>query len=406
MSESEQSRLGAVGGSRGVLLGLFFVALFGTATQIVPASVLTLVMSDLRIGPSAAGWIVSATLLAEALLCLPIGFGLDRFDNRHIVLSGTVVIVAGNLWSWTAAVNGTFLQLVASRFVTGIGLAILWTSGANIVGSTFTGRNAATATGIFTASAPLGYVVAQFTGPVVAEYTRWETNFLLYAAASTTAFLLFAILAYRTADVRVEKEKATLGDFGRVFRDRTVWLIALMSFVGYSLNLVFNSWMPTYLTTKFGFELTKSGLLIGLFPLMGVFARASGGAISDHLLDGRRRPVPILSFVVTIPIIVVMLVAETSVVIALLLVLSGYFVQLGIGLFYTLVQELVSENVSGSAIAVLSTMSFIGGFSGPIVAGVLIEQTGTYLAAFGFAFGLAVLGVAFAMAAPEPNHQG
>jgi len=84
-------------------------------------------------------------------------------------------------------------------------------------------------------------------------------------------------------------------------------------------------------------------------------------------------------------------------------VLSGYFVHLGIGLFYTHIRELADEHVSGSAIAVLSMASFTGGFTAPIVVGWLIEQTGSFLSSF--AFGLSVCGVGLAWLAPDPNCQ-
>ena len=403
MTEPRGSGLGAFGGPRGALVATSLMALFGASTQIMPASILPLAMPDLGIGPSAAGWLVSATLLAQSFVSLPIGYAFDRYDTRHVVLVGTAIIVCGNVWSWVVALEGSFLWLVVSRLFTGVGIATLWTGGATIVGSTFTGDNAATATGVYTASAPLGYAVAQFVSPVVAAQWRWETNFLLYAAASAAAFLLFALLAYRTADTSVEGARTTLEDFGYVVRNRAVWYVAFMAFAGYSLNLFFNSWMPTYLTSEFGFDLASSGLLIALFPAMGVVARTSGGVISDRFLGGRRRPVPLVAFLVTTPLVVVMYLVQTPLLIAALLVLSGYFVQVGIGLFYTLVSELVAENVTGSAIAVLTTMSFVGGFSAPIIAGVLIERTGAYVAAFAFALGLSVLGVAFAVAVPEPG---
>jgi MFS family permease len=109
-----------------------------------------------------------------------------------------------------------------------------------------------------------------------------------------------------------------------------------------------------------------------------------------------------VSFLVTVPIVVVMVVTETPLVIVVLLVVSGYFVQLGVGLFYTHVRELVGEHVAGSALAVLTMASFTGGFTAPVIAGWLIGVSGSYLTSFGFAFGLALSGVVLAWLAPEP----
>lgn len=399
---TRRTRLGAVGGAPSVLIGTSLLSLFIAATQIMPASVLNPIMADLAISPSAAGWLVSLALLSPALLALPVGYALDRLDNRLVLLAGTVLVVGSNLWAWDAALRGGFVELLVARFVTGVGIIMTWTASANIVSAAFTGVNAATATGVFTASAPLGYVVGQGLPPLVAAEAGWEANFLVFAAASAAAYGVFALTAYRTAEVAETAETAALSDFWRVLTHRAVWVVAGMSFVAYSLNLFFNSWMPTYLNAEIGYSIAESGLLVALFPAMGVISRPSGGIVSDRFLGARRRPVPLASFLLTLPLVVVLWAIETPVVVIAMLVLAGFFVQLGVGIFYTYIRELVDDHVAGSAIAVLSMASFTGGFTAPVIAGWLIEQTGSYLTSFGFAFGLAVAGVALAVVAPEP----
>lgn len=402
MTASAGWRVGAFGGPYAVLAGTFLLSLFVAGVQIMPASVLTPIMRDLGVTPSAAGWLVSLTLLSPALLALPVGYALDRLDNRLVLLAGTVLVSGSSVWAWDAALGEAWGPLLTARFVTGVGIIMTWTAGANIVSAAFTGRYAATATGIYTASAPLGYVVGQGLPPLVAERAGWEANFPLFAAAVCGSFVLFAAAGYRTAAVAETDRTARVADFWDVLTRRAVWIVALMSFVAYSLNLFFNSWMPTYLVEELGYSLAESGLLVALFPAMGVLSRTSGGFISDRLLGGRRRSVPLLSFLVTAPLVVVLWAVDTPVVVVAGLVLSGYFVQLGIGLFYTYVRELVDPHVAGSAIAVLTMASFTGGFVAPVAAGWLIERTGSYLGSFGFAFGLAAVGVYLGAIASEP----
>ena len=402
MAGGSQLRLGAIGGPYAVLATTFLVSLFVAGVQIMPASVLTLVMSDLGATPTEAGWLVSLTLLMPAVLALPVGYGLDRFDNRYILALGVLIVVSVNVWAWEPALRGAFLELLAVRLATGVGIIMTWVSGANLVAEAFAEGNTATATGVYTASAPLGYVVGQALPPLVANSAGWEANFPVFAAAIGFSGLLFVLTAARTAAPAPSAGSADLADFGRVIRRRAVWIVALMSFVAYSLNLLFNSWMPTYLTEQLGYSIEDSGILVALFPFMGFLARTTGGVVSDRLLDERRRPVPLGSFALTAPIIVIMAVTETPLIVVVLLVLSGYFTQMGVGLFYTHVTELVDEHVAGSAIAVLTMASFTGGFTAPIIAGWLIERSGSYLTFFLFALGLSALGVALTWIVPEP----
>lgn len=402
MSGDREWQLGAIGGPYPVLIGTFLISLFVAGMQIMPASVLTLIMDDFAATPSEAGWLVSLTLLMPAVLALPVGYGLDRFDNRRILALGVLIVVLANVWGWDAGLRGAFLELLLVRLVTGVGIIMTWVSGANLVAGAFADGNTATATGIYTASAPLGYVIGQGVPPFIATNIGWEANFVVFAVLVGASGFLFALTSFRTASRAETDQTANLADFRRVIRRRAVWIVALMSFVAYSLNLLFNSWMPTYLNEELGYSIANSGILVALFPLMGFLGRTSGGVVSDRLLDERRRPVPLGSFAITLPIIIVMAVTETPVVVVLVLVLSGYFAQVGVGLFYTHVTELVDDHVAGSAIAVLTMASFTGGFSAPIIAGWLIEQTGSYLTFFGYALALTAFGIVLAWVVPEP----
>ncbi|MFB6220566.1 MAG: nitrate/nitrite transporter, partial [Halolamina sp.] len=386
---------------RGVLAGAWTMMLFAAAVQIMPASVLPLVMDDLAVGPGRAGWLVSASLITPALLSLFVGVALDRFASFRVVMAGTLVLVVANVWGWWAALAGDFVSLVVTRLLAGAAIATLWNAGATVVGGVFTGKRAATAMGVFTTAPPLGYAIGQFVPPFVAEAGGWELNFLVFAVLSLLAFLAYALVGGRNA-AGTPEERPTRAEFRAVFTSRTVWVVALMSFVGYSLHLFFNSWMPTYLSEEFGMALTASGALAALFPAMGVLSRLSGGWLSDRVFARRRKPIPLLAFGVSAPLVVLVSMASTTLALVALLALSGYFIQLSIGLFYTYVRELVDDRVAGSAVAVLSTASFVGASSSPVIAAALFTRTGTFAASFGYAAALALAGFALALFAPEP----
>jgi nitrate/nitrite transporter NarK len=162
-----------------------------------------------------------------------------------------------------------------------------------------------------------------------------------------------------------------------------------------------NSWMPTYLAENFTISLTLSGLLSALFPAVGIVSRASGGYVSDRLLGRRRIPILRVSFLVALP--ATTLIAYTTSVrfIAVLLVVAGFVIQLTFGIVYSYVQESVDAGISGTALSVLGTAGISGAFTAPLIAGALIRATGTYIIAFAYAVGIAVLGLGLAWIAPE-----
>lgn len=194
-----------------------------------------------------------------------------------------------------------------------------------------------------------------------------------------------------------------VGEYRRLLRDRTVVLLCALGFVSYSLYLFINSWMPTYLSAELGVSIARSGILVALFPLMGGVSRISGGLVTDRLLGGRRRPVVVASFVVSVPLLVASYLGTNVFVLTVTLVVLGFFVQLSLGLFYSYVPAVLPDRFATSGVALLTSVSLGGAFSAPIVAGFLIERSGAYLSAFGYAVGLAVLGTVGALFLVDPG---
>lgn len=387
-----------------LLGGMWAFGLAVTAFQIVPAGILPVVMDDLAVGPAAAGWLVSASLAAQALGNIPVGILIDRTSNRLMLGVAAVGMVVAGVGAWQAAAASAYWPLVASVAVGGVAIAAVITGGANLIGATFGSERRATAVAAFTTSAPAGYALGQFLGPVVAERADWSVNFLLFGGLAGVAFLGLLVIMTRVDAEPETGAQPSLADFGQLLRTRGIWVVCLLGFLAYSLYLLFNSWMPTYLSQNFGISMARSGLYAALFPAVGILARAGGGWVSDSLFGRKRRPVAVVTFLVTLPLIGLLVVTDVPLVLVLLLIPAGFFVQLGIGLFYTYAREVVDEGVTGTALAMLGLISFAGAFTAPVVAGGLIQETGAFLAAFTYAGALAVVGLVVAyVAAPEPN---
>lgn len=386
-----------------VLAGVSLIAFSVTAYQIVPASILPIARETLGIGAFAAGWLVSASLAAQAVTNVPIGVAIDRTSNWTIITLATLAMLVSGPWAWWAANDGSFWLLIAAIALGGAAIAGIITAGANLIGGIFPQHNRATAVAIYLSSPALGFTTGHLTGPHIARFLGWEYVFLVFAGCAGVAFVLFS-LSYRGLDS--EGEEATIpsrADFVRLFKNPHVWTVCLLGFMAYSLYLFLNSWMPSYLADVHGLSLVLGGAYAALFPAVGIIARATGGIISDRLFAHRRRPVALITFAVTLPILVVLVLLDIPIVIAVLLLPAGFFVQLGIGLFYTYAQEVVTDQVTGTALAMLGFISFTGAFSAPVIAGGLIDLTGSFFAAFVFSWVLAIGGIALAMIAPEPN---
>lgn len=387
--------------SFGIVFGVMVLAVGGTMYLIAPASVLPVVREELGIGPAAAGWIVSVMFGTQVLVSIPAGIGIDRLNNRRVVVAVALGFVVASVWSWFAAGNDDYWSLMASRAFAGALLAVGWNASVNVTRRSIHERRRATILGVFTASAPAGFALSHLYAPVTVEWLGWNSIFLVPAVLAAVGASLFLVASRHRDLTGGDTQTAGVDDFGRVLSNRRLWNVALLSFLAYSVYVFVNSWVPSFLTEEVGLTLGESGFLVALFPAIGIISRSGGGFVADRLFGSRNRPVVLASFVVTAPTIVAIMVVRRVLFVFLVLALAGLFVQLGIGLFYAYVDRIVEPNVAGTAIAVLSTLGFLGSFSAPVVAGVLIEWSHSYTLAFAYATTAAILGVVLAWCLDE-----
>lgn len=377
-----------------VLTGCFLVATGFNAYLFAPASIMPPFVAAFDIDKATAGLAISVVFLAWALLQVPSGLLVDRYDNRRLVWGGVVVFVGAAVAGLFAPTYPTFL---ATRFVGGTTAVFLWTANANIVAQSFPPTRRALGTSLFVTSAPAGVTLAQAIGPPLEAVVGWRGVVAAYAVVTLVGLPLFVL----ALDTPVRNETAlSPAKFAAALGDRKVLAIALSSFCAYSLFVFFNSWMPTYATEVIDVDVGQAGALAALLPAMGLAARPGGGWLSDRI-GRRRRPVIVAAFLLVIPALVVAVLATSVVGFAAALLLAGVGSQLGTGVFYVYVEEVSPDESGGTSLAVLMTLSIAGSLLAPVVAGWLVD-TVSWTAAFAFGGLLAVGGIVAVLPLPEP----
>lgn len=384
-----------------VVAGASLISASLAAYEIAPASVTPLVRETLGIGSSAAGLLVSIMFGAAVVTSLPVGAILDRTDSRVAIALAVGLLLAVGVLGWVAASRESFAGVLVSRFLGGTAYVVVWNAGIDIVSEAVRADRRATAVGVFTASGPVGFALGQGTGPVVAAQFGWPAVLVAFNALAVVGLAVFWPTSRGLGRVQ-SGGPPSLAEFGTVFRNRGVWLVAGLGFLAYSLYLAINTWAPSFLTEEVGMSLAAAGLLTALFPAVGVLARISGGALSDFFFGGHRRPVVLLSFVVATPFVAGFALARTVAVLVVALLGAGFAIQLTLGLSFAYVRELVSGRVAATAVAFQTSVGLGGAFLAPIVSGWLIDATG-YRTTFLLAAALSVAGIGLAWVAPEPE---
>ena len=395
----------STGGSRretlGLLIGFFALSTAAAAYEIAPASVLPVIQESLKLNASTAGWLVSIMYATAVVTSVPAGIAIDRFSVRRMIIFGTVALLVAGIWGWYAATAGAFLWLLVSRVLGGIAYVIFWNAGANVVGRAVAPRYRATAVGVFTASAPVGFALGQFGSPLVATVAGWPAILPLYAIMGVAGVTVF-LLATRHHVPGVDASAPNRTALRELFTSQAVWIVCVLCFLAYSLYLFVNTWLPSYLVNEFDISLAASGLLTALFPTIGAIGRSGSGIISDRVFSGKRRPVVVWSFIVATPTIVVFAFVSNLAFVGGAVIVVGFAIQLVTGLLFSYIAELVPPAVRTTAVSLLTSIGLLGAFAAPIAAGTIIDRAG-YGPTFLVAGGVAFIGILLALRAPEPK---
>jgi len=387
------------GSASGLVVGLFIISVAAAAYEIAPSSVLSLIQESLGVSPTAASGLISIVFATSVVISLPSGAVMDRVGPRKMVTAAGIALAITGVWGWAAATAGSYRLLLLSRVVGGACYVIVWNAGANLAGTVVGPERRATAVGFFTASGPVGFSLGLFGAPLIAAASSWPVALPVFATLGLVGVTLF-LVSSRGQSLGVDAETPDRAAFKRLFRDRTVWLLSTLCFLGFALYLFLNSWLPSYLAEGLGLSLAASGLLTALFPAVGIVARTTSGAVSDRLFGGRRRPVVLGAFLIATPGIAAFVVATTVPAIIALLVVVGFAVQTTLGLLFTYVAEVVEPAVRSTAVALLTSVGLLGAFLAPLGAGAIIEAAG-YQPAFLVAAVVAAVGVLVAWRTPD-----
>ena len=383
-----------------LVVGASLVSTGLAAYEIVPASVTPLVRDSLGVDATAAGLLVGAMFGTAVVVSVPIGVVLDRTNSRTAMAVAVLTLFVAGTWGWVAGRSGDFRSLVASRVLGGVAYVAVWNAGIDMVSRAVRSERRATAVGIFTASGPIGFALGQAAGPLVARQFGWPAIFLAFDGIALLGLALFWPTSRGLG--HSSGGAPSLAEFGAVFRNRSVWLVGSLGFLGYSLYLFVNSWGGPYLAQEVGLSVATSGLLVAAFPAVGVLSRTSSGILSDRVFGGRRRPIMVGSFVVATPLVLGFTQLRSIPVLVAVLLVAGFAIQSTLGLSFAYVRELVHPRVAATAVAFQSSVGFAGAFLAPVIGGAVIDSAG-FEAAFLVAGGVASCGIVLAWLAPEPT---
>ena len=343
------------------------------------------------------GWI-SGIFFAGYTLAVPVLVSLtDRIDARPIYISGAAIIALSS-FGFAAFADGFWTALIC-RFFAGVGFAGTYMPGLRVLIDRYDGPDQPRAIACYTAFFSLGVANSYLIAGTLSDLFGWQAVFWATGgAAGAAVIIVFALL--REKRPTPPETTTSLLDFRPILRDRAV--------MGYVLGYAVHAWellglrawivgVPAFSASVSGESTVVSPTIAAAFgAVLAIFASIAGGELASRY--GRRRVIAL--------IMLMSAVAGCSVGFAgtlpygWVIVLTMLYIVLVQGESAALTTGTVQSappGRQGATLAVHSIFGFTGGFLGPLVFGVALDEFGGVgeSAAWGAAF--ATLGLAVAM---------
>lgn len=362
------------------------------------APIIPLYALEFGVSYTAAGALITGFALARLLFSLVGGVAGDRYGARRIAVGGALLLTVSSV---TAALAPSYAALLASRFVEGMGSAILATTAAQYLVQTTPKPRLGRTMALYQTGLLIGVAIGPFIGGRLAELGDFRTPFWAYAvlglvvAVLVTVFITDLPPSGKTAG---ESFRAT-GDILKMPSFRVVLFVAFSLFImrgGARITLI-----PLFGSEVVGLTPAQIGDVLSISAVTNLLIVNPGGQLVDRI---GRKPVAIWGLVLAGLATAAYGFFDTY---GSLLVVSGLF-GLTSGLASipppTMVGDLAPAGAEGSAVGLYRTSGDLGFVVGPLVMG-LVADAGAFSAGFiisGALLGLAALALT---TIPETRHR-
>ncbi|GAB3949013.1 MFS transporter [Streptomyces sparsus] len=357
--------------------------LLASTLTVMAGTVLTPVVAQIRteldVGGTAAGLILTAHGLSLAIVSPLVGWTMDRWGLRTPMVAGLVLYgVAGG----AGLVTTSYPALIASRFVFGIGAAAVFTGTTVALMALFEGAERDKVAGWRSTAIGLGGVVWPLLAGVLAGFS-WHGPFAIYLIGIPTAIALLIAMP-NIPPVPRSSRAGTLTLLRSTPRLLGLYALSLIaSFLLYVL-IVF---LPQRFDQLGVDDPLTIAAITASISLAGSVSGFFYGKLRAHL---GYAPLMRMALTLWAAAFLVGALATQPALLALAAVLFGAGSGISVPALAMLTGETAPVSMRGQALALSGTANFAGQFVAPVVIGPVATAT-SITSGFLFAAGFAVL---------------
>ncbi|MGH9573243.1 MAG: MFS transporter [Candidatus Acidiferrales bacterium] len=369
-----------------LLIGmLWFVCFFNYADRQAVFSVFPLLKDQMHLSNVQLGIIGGAFTWMYALFGPFAGSLCDRLPRKTLILGALI------FWSLITAATSIcrdYSQLIAVRAFSGLGEAFYFPAAMSII-SDFHGVNTRSRamswhqSGVY-AGTIAGGSLSGFFG----QYYGWQSSFVFFGGAGILlAIILWSLLKEpargmseapcaketpetQSATPQPQRQGGLLHGLADVLQNPMA-LLLIAVFIGANfVAVVFLTWMPTFLYTKFHMSLSMAGLNATVYiQIASVLGVISGGILADAFVKkmaGGRMLAQSIGLLVGVPFVFLTGWTTSVAVLIAAMIGFGYFKGLYDANIFASLYDVVPVQLRGAAAGTLNSLGWLGAGFAPV----------------------------------------
>jgi DHA1 family purine ribonucleoside efflux pump-like MFS transporter len=254
------------------VVSLMLGAFSQVTAEFLPASLLTLIASDLGVSVGAAGQVVTATSLVGIVAGLAMTIVTRAMDRRVVVWLLTVLLIVSNLLSATA---GNLTILLFARVLLGISLSGFWAMATATAMRLVPADALPRAISLIFSGVSLATVSAAPIGAYLGDLWGWRNVFLLAAVVSAVV-LVFQMLTLPRLPPLTSPDVRTLFVLMRRPSVRLVMIAIAVSISGHFAGFTY---VRHFLEQVPKLPVTEISIVLLVYGVGGFFGNFAGGAL-------------------------------------------------------------------------------------------------------------------------------
>jgi MFS family permease len=357
---------------------LWFVCFFNYADRQAIFAVFPLIKQRLMLTDVQLGVVGAAFMWMYALFGPVAGWLCDRLPRKMLVLGG---LIAWSLVTILTAVCHTYGQLVLCRALSGLGEAVYLPASMSLIGDYHGAGTRSRAMSLHQSSIYVGSIAGGVVSGLVGQFYGWRWSFILFGCCG----LLFGVVVgkFLQEPVRGSSDRAALlpvttGEGSSLFEELKTLLLSpivrllILAFVGANfVAVVFLTWMPSFLYSKFHMSLSMAGLNGTMYlQLSSVAGVLCGGLLADVLarrFAGGRMLTQALGLFLGIPFLFFTGWAASVPAVVLGMIGFGYCKGIYDANIFASLYDVVAVKQRGIAAGMMNSLGWLGGGFAPIV---------------------------------------